>query len=857
MQISFRCSKSLQIGGPEHTENSGNRLPWPEFVPLLFVRGVYRGRTAACTALRFPAVIPKPKPGGLDPDAIVESFAHRMMYSVARDEFNATTENAYHAFAYAVRDRLMDRWFRTQDRYYREDVKRVYYLSLEFLLGRLLQNSIINLGADGAYAEAARRVGYDLEELVEREPDAGLGNGGLGRLAACFLDSASTIGLPFYGYGIRYEYGIFRQFLQDGFQTEAPDNWLRYGNPWEVARPDVLFRVKFYGRAEQYTDEHHASRMRWVDTEDVYAMAYDVPVPGYRNDVVNSLRLWSAKSSREFDLEKFNAGAYVAAVEDKTSSENISKVLYPPDDQYAGRELRLKQQYFFTSATIQDILRRFQKNHQDDWEQLPEKVAIQLNDTHPAIAIPEMMRVLVDDEGLDWERAWWICERVFAYTNHTVLPEALEAWPKELMGRLLPRHLQIIEEIDRRFRALVASAYPNDERKLSAMAITDEQSVRMANLAIVGSHSVNGVARLHSEILKSRLFTDFHKLYPKKFNNKTNGITPRRWLVQSNPELSALLDEALGAGWAGDLARLRALEGHVEDASFRERWQQVKVARKEHLARWLRRCHRIDVDPESLFDVQIKRMHEYKRQLLNVMHVVALHHRLLAGHDCPPRTVIFGGKAAPSYFMAKLIIKLIHDVGTLVRANPFVAQRLNVVFVPNYGVSAAEVLFPATELSEQISTAGTEASGTGNMKAILNGAVIVGTLDGANIEIREQVGEENLFVFGRTATEIEALREGYDPRAFIQSSEELSAVVDRIASMSNGIFAPIVEILRGADRYFHCADFESYVATQQRAGETWAKPHEWARMSILNTARSGYFSADRTVAEYAREIWDV
>ena len=803
--------------------------------------------------------IPKPKPGGLDPDSIIDAFAHRMMYSVARDQFNATEENAYQALAYAVRDRLMDRWFKTQDRYYREDVKRVYYLSLEFLLGRLLMDNIINLGAEPKYVEAMRRIGFDLDELIERESDAGLGNGGLGRLAACFLDSASTLGLPFYGYGIRYEYGIFRQRIRDGHQTEAPDNWLRYGNPWEVARPDVLFPVKFYGRVESYSDEHGRSRMRWVDTHDVYAMAYDIAIPGFCNEIVNSLRLWAAKSSREFDLEKFNTGAYVEAVEDKTSSENISKVLYPSDEQYAGRELRLKQQYFFTSATIQDVIRRFKKQHADEWEQLPEKVAIQLNDTHPAISIPEMMRVLVDLEALEWDRAWFLCERVFAYTNHTVLPEALESWSKELMGRLLPRHLQIIEEIDRRFRALVLQAHPGDEARMRKMAILDDdaQSVRMANLAIVGSHSVNGVARLHTDILKSRIFPDFDRLFPRKFNNKTNGITPRRWLRQANPELSTLITSAIGDTWPRDLDRLRDLERFADDASFREQWRKVKLTRKEALEKWMRRCQ-IQIEPESLFDVQIKRMHEYKRQLLNVLHVIALYHRLLNKQDAVPRTVIFGGKAAPSYFVAKLIIKLIHDVRALVRANPFVAQRLNVAFVPSYDVSAAEVLFPATELSEQISTAGTEASGTGCMKAVLNGGIIIGTLDGANIEIREQVGEANMFVFGNTAEEIAALREGkYDSAAIVRDNAELAAVIDRLSSMSGGIFEPLVDNLLHNDRYFLCADFASYVATQQRAAETWTRTDEWTRMSILNTARSGFFSADRTIREYAKEIWGV
>jgi len=773
------------------------------------------------------------------------------MYSVARDAFNATDENICQALAFTIRDRLADRWFATQDRYYQEDVKRVHYLSLEFLLGQLMMSNILSLGAELEFEEAMRSIGMDLGQIVERENDAGLGNGGLGRLAACFLDSASTVGLPFYGYGIRYEYGIFRQAIVDGNQVEAPDNWLRYGSAWEVPRPDVTFPVKFHGRVENYIDEHGRSRIRWVDTRDVYAMAYDIPIPGYRNDVVNSLRLWSAKSSREFDLEKFNAGAYIEAVEDKTSSENISKVLYPADNQYAGRELRLKQQYFFTSATIQDILRRFRKTHPDQWQMLPDKVAIQLNDTHPAIAIPELMRVLVDEEVVEWDTAWWICERVFAYTNHTVLPEALEKWSRELMGRLLPRHLQIIEEIDRRFRAHVAEAFPGDEATLRKTAVLDEEHVRMANLAIVGSHSVNGVARLHSEILVSRVFPEFHALFPKKFSNKTNGITPRRFLLQANPELSALITESIGGAWAADLERLRGLEAFVEDAAFRERWREARLKRKEILAKWIRRCLRTEIEPDWLFDIHVKRIHEYKRQLLNAMHVLSLYDRLQAGEVVPPRVVIFGGKAAPSYVIAKLIIRLIHEVAELVRANPRVARQLQVVFVPNYKVSAAEILFPATDLSEQISTAGTEASGTGCMKAVLNGGVIIGTLDGANIEIRDEVGEDNMFVFGHTAEEIASGTVQYEP------SPRLEAVIERIGSMAGGMFQPIVDILRNNDRYYHCADFDSYIETQSRAAEAWTRTEEWTRRSILNTARSGPFSSDRTIREYAKDIWEV
>ncbi len=804
--------------------------------------------------------IPKPAPGGLDSASVVEAFALRMMYSVARDQYNATDLDAFQALAYAVRDRLMERWFATQDAYYRSDVKRVYYLSLEFLLGRLLVSNIINLGAKPEHVEAMARLGFELDALAEQESDAGLGNGGLGRLAACFLEAASTLGIPFYGYGIRYEYGIFRQRIVDGAQTENPDNWLRYGNPWEVPRPDVLFSVKFYGRTESYTDDDGQIRYRWVDAEEVYAMAYDIAAPGFGTKTVNTLRLWAAKSSREFDLAQFNVGAYVAAVEDKTRTENISKVLYPPDDQYAGRELRLKQQYFFTSATIQDVVRRFKKAGRG-WEELPDKVAIQLNDTHPAIAIPEMMRVLVDQESVEWERAWWICQRVFAYTNHTVLPEALETWPNDLMSRLLPRHVQIIAEIDRRFRAALLEDDPANVDRVSRMSVVDDRSgnVRMANLAIVGSHSVNGVAVLHSEILKNHIFRDFHRFYPRKFNNKTNGVTPRRWLLQCNPELSSLITEAVGPEWPRQMSQLRRLEPLVDDAAFRERWAAVKLARKEIVAKWLRKRMAIDIDVESIFDVQIKRIHEYKRQLLNAMHALALYHRVHDdGASIVPRTIIFAGKAAPSYQAAKLIIRLIHDIAALVQRSPHVTGRLNVVFVPNYDISCAEMLFPATELSEQISTAGTEASGTGCMKAVMNGGVIIGTLDGANIEIRADVEAENMFVFGKTAEEVAAMRaSGYDPRSFIEADGELKRVIATIAGLRDGVYQPLVDALTRNDRYFHCADFRSYVETQQRAAETWLARDQWTRMSMLNTARTAYFSADRTVAEYARDIWGV
>ncbi|MGA7616151.1 MAG: glycogen/starch/alpha-glucan phosphorylase [Thermoanaerobaculia bacterium] len=808
-------------------------------------------------------LIPRPRPGRIDVPAIIETFAHHMMYTVARDQYTASNLDVFNATAMTVRDRLMERWFRTQDIFYRKDVKRVYYLSLEFLLGRALLNFVLNLGAEPQFAEAMRLLGYNLEQIEEKEADAGLGNGGLGRLAACFLDSASTLALPFYGYGIRYEYGIFRQRIQNGFQEEAPDNWLRYGNPWEVPRPDVLFRVKFYGRVQYYRDEQGRDRIDWVDTQDVYAMPYDVPVPGYRNNTVNSLRLWAARSSREFDLARFNAGQYVAAVEDKTQTENISKVLYPPDDQYAGRELRLKQQYFFVSATIQDVIRRFCKKPGRRWESLPDKVAIQLNDTHPAVAIAELMRVLVDRYCLDWEKAWSITQKVFGYTNHTVLPEALEVWPIDIFGRLLPRHLQIIEEIDRRLRQEVSTRYPGDYERVRKMAVIDEvgRGVRMANLAIVGSHSVNGVAELHTDILRQKIFPEFDELFPGRFNNKTNGITPRRWLLQSNPRLAALISEAIGDGWVKDLDQLRGLEPFAEDPGFRERWGRVKDANKHALAGWIHDTWDIVTDPETILDVQVKRIHEYKRQLLNVLHVIALFHRIVDGdQSVVPRTVLFAGKSAPSYAMAKLVIKLVHSVGALVRSHPAASTKLNVVFLPNYGVSCAERIFPACELSEQISTAGMEASGTGNMKASLNGALTIGTLDGANVEIRNEVGEENIFIFGRTAEEIDALRaSGYNPREYIDRDPTLARVITALSQglgiEDPGMFRPIVDALVGGDRYFHCADFGSYMEAQQRAARLYLDREAWNRLSILNVARMGKFSGDRTVRQYADEIW--
>ncbi|MCM2317195.1 MAG: glycogen/starch/alpha-glucan phosphorylase [Thermoanaerobaculia bacterium] len=809
---------------------------------------------------------PLPTLHELDVPSLVDSWAHRMYYSVGKDEFTATSWDVYKALALSIRDRLMERWFKTQSDYYENDVKRVYYLSLEFLMGRSLLNNILNLGAYTKYSLALEQVGYRLEHLEEYERDAGLGNGGLGRLAACFLESAATIGLPFYGYGIRYEYGIFNQKIVDGQQFEMPDNWLRYGNPWEVARNDALFPVKFFGRIEHYKDEDGLDRVRWVDTQDVYAMAFDTPILGYKNEVVNSLRLWAAKSSREFDLSKFNAGDYVRAVEDKNGTENISKVLYPPDDQYAGKELRLKQQYFFSSATLQDVIRRFLKKKGRKWDELPDKVAIQLNDTHPAVAIPELMRVLVDDHRLDWSYAWDLTQSVFGYTNHTVLEEALESWPMEFFARLLPRHQQIIVEIDRRLRASVKERFPDDEARIERMSILDEknQRLKMANLAITGSHAVNGVAKLHTEILKHTTFRDFEELFPGRITNKTNGVTPRRWLFKANPGLSALITESIGTGWIADLEQLTELEKFVEDISFRERWREVKRANKVALAHWYKRAHGFDFDPDSLFDVQVKRIHEYKRQLLNVLHVIALYQRIRDGWEPrAPRTVMIGGKSAPSYVVAKRIIHLVNVVGKVIADDPKVSKHLKLFFLPNYGVSCAEKIFPACELSEQISTAGLEASGTGNMKAALNGALTIGTMDGANVEMCDAVGIENMFIFGHTAPEIVDLRNrGARPEEFIVANPELESVIREIETgaiekANPGTFLPIAQMLRGGDNYFHCADFSLYVACQERASDQYLDVENWTRMSIRNVARMGRFSSDRTVRQYADEIWRV
>ncbi|MCS7012748.1 MAG: glycogen/starch/alpha-glucan phosphorylase [Chloroherpetonaceae bacterium] len=809
------------------------------------------------------------KPGLQEEDlqTLKTLFAQHLKYSFAKDEYTATPRDCYNSLALAVRDALIDRWIETQQTYYRQDVKRVYYLSMEFLIGRTLGNAALNLGLSDEVRELMVQLGYKLEEIEEIEPDAGLGNGGLGRLAACFLDSMATLGIPGYGYGIRYEFGIFAQKIRNGYQVETPDNWLRYGNPWEIVRPEYLYKIQFYGNVHEYLDQHGNLRHDWVNTQEVMALAYDTPVPGYGNNTVNNMRLWSAKATREFNFECFNEGDYDRAVADKAESETISKVLYPNDSTPEGKELRLKQEHFFVSATLQDIIRRYKKTH-TTFDQFADKVAIQLNDTHPALAIAELMRLLVDIEHLSWEKAWDITTRTCAYTNHTVMPEALEKWPVDLMARLLPRHLQIIYEINRRFLDEVRQKYPNDLEKVRRLSLIEEgptRMVRMANLAIVGSHTVNGVAEVHSNLIKRTLFKDFYELWPEKFQNKTNGITQRRWLRLCNPELSKLIDEKIGDGWVTDLYELRKLIPLADDRAFQDAWRKVKRSNKLRLAEYIKSHNHITVNPDSMFDCQIKRIHEYKRQLLNALHVIWLYNWIKAHpyEEVTPRTIIFGGKAAPGYYKAKLIIKLINSIAEVINHDRDVADKLKVVFLENYSVSLAEKIIPAADLSEQISTAGTEASGTGNMKFALNGAITIGTLDGANIEIKEEVGDENIFIFGLTVEQVEELRRnGYQPWEYYNRNPELKQVIDMIAGgyfspSQPDLFRPIVNSLLQGDHYLLMADFADYVRAQKEASAAYRDTQRWTKMSILNVAKMGKFSSDRTIREYAKDIWGV
>ena len=796
-----------------------------------------------------------------------QALQNHLVYSIFKTDEVATPRDWYSTTAYTVRDHVIDRWVKTVEAYGEQDPKRVYYLSLEFLIGRMLSNAALNLGVDKEVRDGLNALGHKMENVVEMEPDAALGNGGLGRLAACFLDSMATMDIPGTGYGIRYEYGMFKQSINQGQQIENPDNWLRYGNIWEFQRPESTYTVQFFGQVVEFeTDKGYESH--WADAESVVAMAYDVPIPGYDTQTVNNLRLWSAKASKEFDLRYFNEGNYERAVESRNVTESISKVLYPNDASASGRELRLKQQYFFVSASIQDILHRFLLKHKD-WKKLPDKIAIQLNDTHPAIAVAEMMYQLVDVHHMEWNAAWSLVGKVFAYTNHTLMPEALETWSVDLFSNLLPRHLQIIYRINHEFLAMVNHHFPGDNDLLSRVSIIDEthgRRVRMAHLAVVGSHTVNGVAALHSELLKTTLFADFNRIYPNKFVNVTNGITPRRWLNQCNPDLTALLTKVIGTGFQKDLDRLKLITPLADDEKFRKAFRDVKLANKLRLSNRIEDLTGVKLNPNSLFDVQIKRIHEYKRQLLNVLHVITLYNRIRLGHvnDITPRTVIFGGKAAPGYWMAKLIIRLINDVATLINDDPAVGDKLKVVFYPNYEVSAAELLFPGSDLSEQISTAGTEASGTGNMKMALNGALTIGTLDGANVEIKEEVGNENIFIFGLTTNEVAQTKaQGYNPWDYYNNNAELKEVLDMIAGGFFSVEEPdryqaiFDNLLHKGDHYLLLADYASYIATQDAVGTLYQDQEEWSRMAILNVARVGKFSSDRTIGEYAKNIWNV
>ena len=771
----------------------------------------------------------------------------------------------YRALTQAVRDRLVGNWRTTRSEGSNEP-KRVSYLSMEFLMGRSLHNAIYNLDLEQAVRDALQKYALELEELETEEMDAGLGNGGLGRLAACFLDSCASMDIPAMGYGIRYQYGMFQQAIKNGYQVEQPDLWLRHGNLWEIEAPEHTRRIKFFGRSEFYYDEQGNYRVRWVDTLDVLAIPYDMPVPGYCNQRVNTLRLWKSEATDEFDLDGFNAGDYLDAVAAKNQAEQITMVLYPNDYSVQGKELRLRQQYFLVSASVQDVLDQWQRRHGNDFSHFAEKQVFQLNDTHPALAVAELMRLLIDEYGLGWNEAWGVTTHSMAYTNHTLLPEALETWSVELLGNLLPRVMEIIFEINARFLTLVSQKWPGDVERRQRMSIIDEgehQSIRMAYLAIVGSYSVNGVAALHTDLLERGLFRDFYELWPQKFNNKTNGVTPRRWLAHCNSGLKTLLTETIGDDWIADLSQLEKLKPFADDSAFTERFMQVKHVNKQQLAALVNRQCNIQFDPDMMFDVQVKRIHEYKRQLLNALHVIYLYEKVIAGETdgMYPRCVLIGGKAAPGYAMAKLIIKFINNVATVINTDSRVKPWLRVAFFPNYGVTAMEQICPGTDLSQQISTAGKEASGTGNMKFMMNGAVTIGTLDGANIEIYNAVGDDNFFLFGMNADEVASVRGDYDPQRIIAEDGDLQRVMQLLESghfnlFESNIFQPISAAIRSAsDPWMIAGDFRSYIDAQHQAGSAFYRRADWARMSVLNTACSGEFSSDRTIREYRDDIW--
>ena len=799
-------------------------------------------------------------------EGLKEDFAWHLRYSLAKGDTRATERDEYTAFANAVRDRIVERWINTQEEYGRQNTKRVYYLSLEFLIGRLLGNNVINLKADQICREALKDYGINWNDLRDYESDAGLGNGGLGRLAACYIDSMSTLDLAGMGYGLRYDYGIFRQKIVDGQQVEEPDQWLKDGYPWEMARPEYAQHVHFGGHVECIA-EGSRQKWIWVPAETVEGIPYDLPIVGY-SKAVNSLRLWSARAVDEFDLADFNKGSYVESVEKKVLAENLTKVLYPNDNTTAGKELRLRQQYFFVACSLRDILRRFQRFNGDNWDALPDKVFVHLNDTHPTLIIPELMRILVDQNGIDWDRAWDLTRRATGYTNHTILQEALEKWPVSMMERLLPRHLQIIYEINSRFLQQIAGQYPGDVAKLARMSLIDERGeryVRMANLCLVGTSSVNGVAELHTEILKNDLFRDFYELWPEKFHNVTNGITPRRWLLKANPMLSQLVTESIGESWVTHLDELAKLERFADDAGFLDAMAKIKRSNKGQLAAWTEKNLQIPLNPDAIFDVQVKRLHEYKRQLMLALYIIVFYNRLLSdpSYDPVPRQFIFAAKAAPGYYMAKLIIRLIHGIAGVVNTNPRTRDKLSVAFLPDYRVSLAEKIMPAAEVSEQISLAGMEASGTGNMKFMMNGALTVGTYDGANVEIHRAVGDENMFLFGLRTEDVAKLRPSYNARDYYRNDPEIRAALDMIRAnvfslLEPGLFEPILRsLLEYNDYYMLLADLRAYSDAQDRVDAAYRDPRRWNRMSLVNIARSGFFSSDRAVMEYARNIWHV
>ncbi len=804
---------------------------------------------------------------GLSKEALKRSFLDNLFYVQGKFPALATRTDYHLALSYVVRDRLLQRWISTAAAYTGQGARTVAYLSAEFLMGPHLGQNLLNLGILGQARQAMTELGLDFDALLTEEEEPGLGNGGLGRLAACFLDSLATLELPALGYGIRYEFGIFHQEITDGWQVEKTDKWLRHGNPWELVRPEWTVQIRFGGHTERHLDAQGVERVTWLPARMVNGVPYDTPILGYRNNTANTLRLFRAEAAEAFDLEQFNRGDYHGAVNRKVVSENITKILYPNDESIQGKELRLEQQYFFVSCALQDML-RIMRTQRLPLAAFHEKFAIQLNDTHPAIAVAELMRLLVDEQGIDWDEAWEITRRSLAYTNHTLLPEALERWPLELFGRILPRHLEIIYEVNDAFLDEVRARFPGDEALISRISLIDEHGeryVRMAHLACVGSHSVNGVAKLHSELLVRDVLKDFHALWPTKFSNKTNGVSPRRFVALSNPRLASLITRAIGDGWLHELEQLERLEPLADDAAFRAEWRETKLENKRVLAAMLRRRTSIVVDPASLFDIQVKRIHEYKRQHLSVLHIVDLYRRIIADPKLvvAPRTFVFGGKAAPGYRMAKLIIKLVNDVASVVNREPAVRGLLKVAFLPNFNVSSGQRVYPAADVSEQISTAGKEASGTGNMKFTMNGALTVGTLDGANIEIRDAVGAENFFLFGMTVDEVQATwARGYRPVELYEHNPRLRGVLDMIASghFSGGAadrYRPLVDSLIHHDPYLLLADFDDYVACQQRVDEAYRDPEHWTRMSILNSARSGVFSSDRTIREYASHIWSV